>query len=55
MGPALYFYSLNKHRETLRIMGGEALIDFFVNPSEPEESRVLYLMNFEVNKMEQWK
>ena len=35
-------------------MGGEALIDFFVNPNQPEESRVLYLTNLDVLQLEKW-
>ena len=54
LGPALYFYSVKKQKETLRILGGEALIDFFVNPNEPEESRVLYLTNHDVLQMTNW-
>ena len=45
-GPATYFYSLGLGREVLRVAGAEAFIDYYLNPSDPEDKgNCIFLTN----------
>ena len=49
-GPSLYFYDIQKHREALKISGGEALIDYKYNGEADGQfaDRLLFLGNKEL-------
>jgi len=53
-GPALFFYDLDKTRETVRILGGEAFIDYFSDPAQPNNGQVIFIGNKEIMSEPMW-
>lgn len=48
-GPAIYFYDVNKCKETKRVQGGEAFIDYYEHESiDDKKGRLLMLGNKEI-------
>jgi hypothetical protein len=54
-GPSLYFYNIAEAKETARICGGEAFIDYFSNPNDPGLGQVVFLANKELMAEPIWK